>query len=718
MREPTQGRIEWPVDDGKAGLLIKSLPTAIAFFDLDMRYLAVSRRWIEDYHLEGSDILAKSHYEIFPELPEHWKDAHRRALGGEVITNREERFVRHDGSVQWLSWVVRPWYEAEGRIGGIVIQTDDVSDRKEAELALRNEREVFRHLANISSDYFWELDERFRYRSISSSIAERSGLDYRSYLGKTRWELPFIGISEAQWDAHRSVLTAHQPFRNLEGGLVNVHGELRTFSMSGDPVFSADGRFTGYRGVTQDITERKRSEEALRRIATELDDLYNHAPLGYHSLDAHDTFVRINDRELSWLGYTREEVVGKKKWSDVAIARTAGPLQGRHARSKDARHPHNTPYEILRKDGTTFPALLSERAVCDADGNHRFSHGMVLDDTERALADAMLQASEARYRTLFENMNAGFVLFEVVQDEHAVPIDLLILAANRHFELTTGVRVADAIGKRLTEAVPGIEQDEANWIGTYAQVALTGEPRRFEQKSRLLGTTFAVTAYQPGPRQCAVTFQDITELKDIQDRLSESYGKLKNSMQQTLLAVSKMVEMRDPYTAGHARRVGLIAAAIARSMGWSEEAARVLELVGLVHDIGKISTPAEMLSKPDRLTGLEFAIVKGHAHSGYEILKDVDLPLPIAEIIHQHHERLDGSGYPRNLKGGQILPEARIIAVADVVEAIFSDRPYRPGKGLDAALGEIERNRGVLYDETVVDTLLEMVRTHGYQLPR
>ena len=216
MSYPSSGPIEWAVGDEKARLLIESLPTAIAFLDRNMRYLAVSRRWIEDYHLDTT-ILGLSHYEIFPEICEQWKDVHRRALNGEVISNHEERFVRRDGSVQWLIWVVRPWHDANGRIGGIVIQTEDISARKEAEQTLKMEREIFEQLANMSSDYFWEIDSQFRFRNISRTIAERSGLDYESYIGKARWDLPFIGISDDQWNEHRSTLRAHRPFRNLAG---------------------------------------------------------------------------------------------------------------------------------------------------------------------------------------------------------------------------------------------------------------------------------------------------------------------------------------------------------------------------------------------------------------------------------------------------------------------------------------------------------------------
>ena len=188
-------------------------------------------------------------------------------------------------------------------------------------------------------------------------------------------------------------------------------------------------------------------------------------------------------------------------------------------------------------------------------------------------------------------------------------------------------------------------------------------------------------------------------------------------MQGTLLAVSNMVEMRDPYTAGHERRVGLIAGAIAHELGWDEARCRDLEMIGLVHDIGKIAVPSEILTKPSRLSKLEMELMKGHAQAGYDILKDVPFRTPVAEIIRQHHERLDGSGYPRGLKGDEILPEARVLAVADVLESMSSHRPYRPAVGIDAALAELMNNQGTLFDPEVVGAAVRLVRERSYALP-
>jgi len=183
---------------------------------------------------------------------------------------------------------------------------------------------------------------------------------------------------------------------------------------------------------------------------------------------------------------------------------------------------------------------------------------------------------------------------------------------------------------------------------------------------------------------------------------------LQDSLDDTVQAISIMVEMRDPYTAGHENRVAELSVAIAGEMGLPDEQIHSIHLGGMIHDLGKIQIPAEILSMPRRLTENEYNLVKGHPQAGYDILKDIDFPWPIAQMVLQHHERIDGSGYPQGLKGEAILLEARILCVADVVEAMSSHRPYRPGMGIEVALNEIKKNRGNLYDAKVVDACLKL----------
>jgi HD-GYP domain-containing protein (c-di-GMP phosphodiesterase class II) len=192
---------------------------------------------------------------------------------------------------------------------------------------------------------------------------------------------------------------------------------------------------------------------------------------------------------------------------------------------------------------------------------------------------------------------------------------------------------------------------------------------------------------------------------------------LRLSLEGTLHAVSAAAETRDPYTAGHQRRVTAIAVAIARELGCSDDECNALRIAGTVHDIGKLGIPAEILSKPGPLSAIELDLIREHPQTAYKILADVLFPGPVAEIVLQHHERLDGSGYPRALAGDQILREARILAVADVVEAMASHRPYRAARGIDAALGEIEQGAGRLYDSEAVEACLHLFRDKGYALP-
>jgi len=224
-------------------------------------------------------------------------------------------------------------------------------------------------------------------------------------------------------------------------------------------------------------------------------------------------------------------------------------------------------------------------------------------------------------------------------------------------------------------------------------------------------------------REELLAFEDLSrteqDLQKYKEQLEKEVQKRTAELTKTLAgvqqAMAKTLEIRDPYTAGHQRRVSQLACAIAKEMKQPRELIKGLNVAGILHDIGKIQIPTEILSKPGRLTALEFDVIKSHAEAGYEILKEIDFPWPIAQIVVQHHEKIDGSGYPKGLTDKDILIEAKILAVADVVEAMSSHRPYRPGLGIDVAMEEISNKSGTHYDRKVVNACLKVIKEKGFK---
>jgi putative nucleotidyltransferase with HDIG domain len=209
---------------------------------------------------------------------------------------------------------------------------------------------------------------------------------------------------------------------------------------------------------------------------------------------------------------------------------------------------------------------------------------------------------------------------------------------------------------------------------------------------------------------------DISERKILEKKLEDGIAVLSKTLNDAVITMGTIVEMKDPYTAGHQLQVARLAVAMAEIMELTPQQVENIKTTATVHDIGKIYIPSDILAKPGKLNLLEISIIRTHAQGSYDILKNIDFPGPIAAIALQHHERLDGSGYPNKLKGPDISLEARILAVADVVEAMSSHRPYRPSLGVDAALEEITTNRGLLYDAGAVDACVKLIREKGFKL--
>lgn len=330
---------------------------------------------------------------------------------------------------------------------------------------------------------------------------------------------------------------------------------------------------------------------------------------------------------------------------------------------------------------------------------------------ERRITEIQLRKSEEKYRTLFEDSSDAIYLNN--QEGELIDFNLSTL------ELF-GYSREEMLGIN-TKAV-FVNPDEYERLQD--EIARKGSVREFKAKLRkkdgtemdCLITSTVRQARDKSKLGYQGIIRDISELVSSRKQIEKTLTDLRKALGGTIEAMALTVETRDPYTAGHQRRVSNLARGIATEMGVSEEQIQGIRMAGVIHDIGKISVPGEILSKPGNISQNELGIIKEHPQVGYNILKTVDFPWPIARIVLEHHERMDGSGYPNGISGEDILLEARILAVADVVEAMASHRPYRAALGINLALNEISKNRGSFYDSKVVDACLRLFNEKGYRL--
>jgi HD-GYP domain-containing protein (c-di-GMP phosphodiesterase class II) len=312
----------------------------------------------------------------------------------------------------------------------------------------------------------------------------------------------------------------------------------------------------------------------------------------------------------------------------------------------------------------------------------------------RRKAQKALHMSEMNFRNMINNNADGIIIF----DNNSI-----VRFMNPASENIFGIRAEQLVGQTFDHLVTlgkPIELDLISGDGTSS----TAEMRVME------------TEWE-GEKTYLASLRDITERKLMSQELQNNLDDLKRAVNGTIRAIALTVEMRDPYTSGHQHRVASLTRAIAAEIDISSDQAEGVYMAAAIHDIGKISLPAEILSKPVKLSDIEVQMIQAHSQVGFDILKGIDFPWPIADIVLQHHERMDGSGYPNKLSGNDILLEARIVGVADVVETMASHRPYRPSIGLDKALEEIAQNKTVLYDPQVVDACLTLFTEKGFELP-
>lgn len=339
---------------------------------------------------------------------------------------------------------------------------------------------------------------------------------------------------------------------------------------------------------------------------------------------------------------------------------------------------------------------------------------------ESRRTEEALRASEAKFRFLSENMaDVAFMVDMNLRTTYVSPSieKILGFTPEERKAQQFDEQISPQCLKRVFEALAEeLEREKANDVDPDRSRIMTLDFYHKDGSIKSLETNIRAIRDSKG----ALTgfyglSRDITEHKKVEEERKETLESLRKAFGAIVQVMVSVVETRDPYTAGHQLRVADLARSIATEMGLPKEKIEGIRIAGSVHDIGKLPIPAEILSKPAKLSELEFSMIKEHPKNGYEFLKDIEYFRLLAEIVYQHHERMDGSGYPRNLTGGEILIEARILAVADVVEAMASHRPYRPSLGIDAALEEIRMNSETLYDNDAVTACLRVFQEKPYR---
>ncbi|HXQ68525.1 MAG TPA: PAS domain S-box protein [Alphaproteobacteria bacterium] len=462
----------------------------------------------------------------------------------------------------------------------------------------------------------------------------------------------------------------------------------------------------GTAGLRIDITALRQAETALKEEEAKFRALVEQQIAGIFIARDDGTYAYANPHFAELIGYTPAEVIGRPLLDFVVDADKAAVAASLRALTTGEVKSNQMALTVKRKNGGTAD-ILTHRALATYEGRPAIV-GVALDITERKRMEEDLRVSEERFRLLTEEAPDAILVYDADQGRFidanraadrlfGCGRDELLRVGPKHFyapEQPDARPVEENFAEHIERALAGAETFFERWIHNAKGKDVLCEVRLVRLPS-LEG------------RLIRGSFVDITERKHAEQAL-------RRSMEGTIQAIASIVEARDPYTAGHQHRVAALAVAMAREMGLSEAQIEGIRVAGVIHDLGKINVPAEILSKPGRLSEVEFDLLKGHPRAGYDILKDIDFPWPIAQIVLQHHERIDGSGYPDGLIGEEMLIEAKILAVADVVEAMISHRPYRPALGVALALAEIERGAGRLYDNADVQACLRLFRERGF----
>jgi PAS domain S-box-containing protein len=632
---------------------------------------------------------------------------------GELIKEFNWQAIRKDGTKIYAELSISLKKDLSGNSIGFKGIIRDVTERKQADEKLRNEEQKFRALAEQSSDIIVLVNRKGIITYENQTIERILGFKVEERIGASLFDLIHPDDLKFLTDvATILVINKNAPVLRSEVRLRHKDGNWRTFEVTGSNLVN-DTVIEGGIVNLRDITERKKTEKTLKESEERYRALFDSSLDIIYIIDFDGNFIDANAAALNRFGYTREELPSVNVASLMDKDQRQLALKIIQEIKEYGVQKDLLEIKLRHKDGTPIYIETKGSAVI-SNGKAIAIESIARDITERKAVEKKLLESEKYFKEITENSSDIILITDKNGD---------IKYCSRSIERFSGYTPEELIGKSgFTFIHPDDLERAANDYSKAILLQDTAIPNGFRMihkdgSERYLEGLGKNLLDNPDVAGFIMNVHDATESKQAEKKLMQTLDSLRKAFGVTMQVMVSAVEMRDPYTAGHQIRAADLARAIAREMGLSPDKIDGIRIAGTIHDIGKLSIPAEILSKPTKLTDIEFSLIKEHSQSGYEMLKNVESPWPLAEIIHQHHERMNGTGYPRNLKGDEILIEARILAVADVVEAMASHRPYRASLGIEAALEEIEKNNGILYDNAVADACLKLFREKNYQLP-
>jgi PAS domain S-box-containing protein len=585
-------------------------------------------------------------------------------------------------------------------------------EREQAEDALRKSEEKYRNILESIEEAYYEVDLTGNFVFFNDSMCRLLGYPKEDLMGMNNRQYTDTENSKKLFQAFNEVYRTEKSFNAFDWQIKRKDGTNRYIEASVALRKDSASKAIGFRGIVRDITDRRQTEKALIESEERYRALFDRSLDGIFINDLEGNFIDANKAALDMIGYEREDILSLNYASlliDDQLPQVLKELQN----VLETGHQKSLLESRLRRKDGSYLYVESMGAVIYRDGKPYAIQGLARDVTERKRADKELKESEKKYRELYEFLPISVVEIDTRGIITSVNPTCYEVFRYKHDDIVEGKAAMEFF--KPTE----LERLGINMQRVLSGTSIPGQEFIFLRKdgSTFSGLIFATKIIKSndlvGIRAAII---DITERKQAEDERQKSFARTRSALVATVHAMALLVETRDPYTAGHQRRVADLACAIAVEMGLPSDQIDGVSMAATIHDIGKISIPAEILSKPTKLTDLQFNIIKTHSQSGYDILKDIEFPWPIARMVLEHHERMNGSGYPEGLKGDQTLLESRIISVSDVVEAMASHRPYRPGLGIEAAMDEIAKNKGVFYDADVVDACLRLFHNKGYKI--